>query len=223
MTGREGTIMRRRGTGGRAKAVGRVMAPLGLVVLLGAVGIFLATHRGVTVMGSSMEPTHRVGDRLTVERGVGPDEVRRGDVVLLHVPDRYGDAPVVQRVVGLGGDRVASDGTGITVNGRPVEEPYVKRDLLLPASEPYDVRVPEGRLFLLGDNRGNARDSARFLDDRAGSVAASAVLGRVRDGLPPAVAATAALGAALLLAGAAAWYAGRRRSVSDRPPVPAPR
>ncbi|MFF8837387.1 signal peptidase I [Streptomyces sp. NPDC015130] len=201
--------MRRQVSVGRPRTAGLVMVLGGLLLALGGIASFLVTHRGVKVMGASMEPTYRMGERLFTER-VDAEAIGRGDVVLIRVPDRYREAPVLQRVVGTGGDHVVSDGTRITVNGRPADEPYATNASVGPAAEPYDVRVPEGYLFLLGDNRGNANDSRYFLDDHSGGVATSAVLGRVTEGAPPVVTTTAALGAALTLAGAGLWYRGRR-------------
>ncbi|MEV7888189.1 S26 family signal peptidase [Streptomyces sp. NPDC002817] len=100
-----------------------------------------------------------------------------------------GERVVFERVVGVGGDRVArctgeAEGTRVTLNGEPLQEPYLKGGdvgvLPMPA---YDVRVPEGPLFLLGHHRANARDARAFLDDRGATLpaSASAVRGRVID------------------------------------------
>ncbi|MCQ4214266.1 signal peptidase I [Streptomyces longispororuber] len=191
-----------RGSARRLALTAWVLGPLGVVGLVGTAVWLGMTYRSVSVSSDSMAPTYTMGDRLLVER-VDGDEVRRGDVVLYTMPARYRDLPVLQRVVGLGGDRVAHGGgpTGPTrVNGRALAEPYLE-DGQANGGPPYDVRVPRGRLFLMGDHRGNSNDSRYFQSDHAGSVPAGAVEGRVVDGLTRpvlgAVAGVAWLGVAL--------------------------
>ncbi|MEV5610946.1 signal peptidase I [Streptomyces sp. NPDC052225] len=141
------------------------------------------TYGSVVVSSSGMSPTYTTGDRVLIERA-GGDEVRRGDVVLHAVPGRYRGQPVLQRVVGLGGERVAHGGglSGPTlVNGKALAEPYVK-DGEANGGPAYDVRLPRGRLFLTGDHRVDSYDNRCFASDHAGSVPFDAVRGRVADG-----------------------------------------
>ncbi|MFI6416494.1 signal peptidase I [Streptomyces sp. NPDC050842] len=215
--------MRRRGAGSGLRVAARVLIPLGLVLALGGFGYFFGNFQGVTVMSQAMEPTYHQGDRLVAER-IDAGEVRRGDLVLVHVPERYRGGPVLQRVIGVGGDHVVCDGDRITVNGQPVDEPYVMRGEVNAGTEPYDVRVPDGRLFLLGDHRGNSHDSRFFLGERSGSVAASGVLARVRTGFPVPMVWLAAgvLGITLTLVGTGlgiGGYAAGRRARRPLAPV----
>ncbi|MFJ5706427.1 signal peptidase I [Streptomyces sp. NPDC093105] len=208
--------MREQRAGGRLRIAAWVMIPLGLASVLGGILYFFTAHRGVSVMGDSMDPTHPRGTMVLVT-DVDADDIRRGDVLLLRIPGRYGGAPVIQRVIGKGGDRVASDGTQVTVNGKALDEPYLKQDRLPPTPYPFEAQVPEGRLFLMGDNRGNANDSRFFLDEQDGTVPTAAALGRVSEGFPSAVLTAGALGAALILGGIGTGYAAWRRARSAQP------
>jgi len=85
---------------------------------------------------------------------------------------------LVKRVIGLPGDRVACcDSAGrIVLNGVPLEESYVNG----PTDQVrFDITVPEGGMFVMGDNRGNSRDSRYHLEVANGSVPLSDAVGRV--------------------------------------------
>ncbi|MEU7057002.1 signal peptidase I [Streptomyces sp. NPDC046197] len=185
----------------------------------------------VACRGTSMSPTYEPGDRVVYER-VDGSEVRRGEVALFSAPERYGfDAYLMHRVTGVGGDHVVCcTGQGrnarITVNGKPLTEPYVNHGDADGAHKAYDVTVPQGRLFLLGDNRGNARDSRFFADDHDGTVAVSAVRGRVTEDytVPVLLGGAMIVGAVCVLVGLglgiAALAVRRRRTAAPVPPWP---
>ena len=85
---------------------------------------------------------------------------------------------LVKRVIGVGGDRVqCCDAQGrILVNGVPLDEPYI----IGPTDQvPFDVTVPADSIFVMGDNRGNSRDSRFHLEVASGTVPAANVVGRV--------------------------------------------
>lgn len=122
----------------------------------------------VRIAGSSMEDTLRSGDVVLVTRLYV--EVRRGDVVQCRFSDR--DGTYVKRVIGLPGDVIEFTDGALTVNGRPVSEPYV-------SSPTEDMRVTLGadEYFVLGDNRAESYDSRA---DDMGCISGDDLLGRAR-------------------------------------------
>ncbi|MFE7277831.1 signal peptidase I [Streptomyces sp. NPDC057623] len=152
---------------------------LGLVLFLGGFAWGAVIYLPYTVPTSSMAPTIGAGDRVLAQR-VDGGEVRRGDVVVFTDKTWVTNAPVVKRVVAVGGDTVASTGGKLTVNGKQIDEPYLADDGLAELQNFPTVTVPKGRLFLLGDERSGSLDSTAHLTDAAkGTVARSAVSARV--------------------------------------------
>ncbi|MFF7643305.1 signal peptidase I [Streptomyces canus] len=152
---------------------------LGLVLFLGGFAWGAVLYRPYTVPTGSMTPTIDVGARVLAQR-VDGDEVRRGDVVVFTDQTWVTNAPVVKRVVAVGGDTVSccTDGK-LTVNGKALDETYLKGGVVEDKSIPT-VKVPKGRLFLLGDERQGSLDSSAHLTDAAqGTVESSAVNARV--------------------------------------------
>ncbi|WP_199551407.1 signal peptidase I [Streptomyces sp. N35] len=176
---RQGAVKHGHRAGRGLRMAAWVLVPIGLVLIAG-LAYARMQFQGVTVNSDAMNPTYRQGDTLVVEE-VDPHDIRRGDVLLIDVPGRGYGGRTLQRVVGVGGDHVTCrEGGQVVLNGKPVDEPYV--NLGEPCmGPPFEATVPQGRLFLLGDNRGNARDSREFLDEQAGSVAFEAVRGRATD------------------------------------------
>ncbi|MFI9247552.1 signal peptidase I [Streptomyces sp. NPDC053086] len=218
---------------GRGLGVAALVAGLVGVVLTGGAYAYGRDAYGTGSMPSqSMAPTYRKGDRIFWER-VDGSEVRRGDVVLFALPERYkSDGVLMQRVIGVGGDRVACCTTvgteeRVTVNGEPITEPYVYEGDADGVHRPYDVKVPRGRLFLMGDHRSHAMDSRFFAADQGGTVPLDAVQGRVtEDRTGPALLGTALLvGGALVLTGIGlglGFLVVRRRKAPVVPPAPWP-
>jgi signal peptidase I len=111
-----------------------------------------------------MEPTIMQGQRITVT-GLYPGKYRphRGDIVVLHPTAEYKTLQqtdlMIRRVIGIPGDTVSCDGAGapLIVNGAALSEPYLyKGDSA--SVVPFNVKVPAGCLWLLGDHRAIALD-----------------------------------------------------------------
>ncbi|MEU3336327.1 signal peptidase I [Streptomyces sp. NPDC002144] len=156
-----------------------IAVALGIVLFLGGFGWAALVYRPYTVPTTSMTPTIDAGDRVLAQR-VDGGEVHRGDVVVFTDKTWVTNAPVVKRVVAVGGDTVACcTGGKLTVNGKQIDEGYLKGGAVEDKTIPT-VKVPKGRLFLLGDERQGSLDSSAHLTDAAqGTVAESAVTARV--------------------------------------------
>jgi signal peptidase I len=186
----------------------RTVALLGVVCVVVVLLFSHFVLQPFLIPSGSMEPTLQVGDRLLVDKIAYRfgGEPRRGDVVVFNgagsfvqdVPksnpvvgmvhgvaaavglDEPADTDFVKRVIGVGGDHVvccAKDGR-IEVNGHPVTEPY-----LYPGNPPSEVRfdivVPPGDLWVMGDHRSDSSDSRDHLGDPGGGmVPVDRVLGR---------------------------------------------
>lgn len=135
------------------------------------------------IPSSSMESSLRIGDRVLVNKLAYRfgSEPRRGDVVVFDGTGYFGNADYIKRVVGVGGDRVVCcDQEGrLEVNGRWVDESSFLYPGDSPSNVPFDVVVPEGRLFVLGDHRSDSSDSRDHLGSPGGGmVPLDAVIGR---------------------------------------------
>lgn len=137
--------------------------------LAAVVLIFVFLVRVITVSGYSMEHTLSWGDRVAVQSMLYTP--RRGDVVVIDGYIHYGD-PLVKRIIAVGGDTLDIDfSTGtVTLNGERLDEPYIAAPTTLSYDISFPVVVPEGYVFVMGDNRPNSIDSRSsavgFIDER---------------------------------------------------------
>ena len=118
------------------------------------------------VGSESMVPTLEVWDRVLINKlAYDLEEPRRGDIVLFESPDGGRD-PLVKRVVGLPGETLMLRNGGLFVDGERVEEPYLDRRPCVRGTPKTcsfgPVEVPEGHVFVMGDNRTNSFDSRFF-------------------------------------------------------------
>lgn len=138
---------------------------------------FTPIHRGDIIVfrdpgGWLGAPVDSLGTGIT-------GTLRKGLVAVGLLPDPA-DQDLIKRVIGVGGDNVTCcDSKGrVSVNGQPLDEPYI-----FPGNKPslieFNVTVPQGSVWVMGDHRGNSEDSRYHQDDpRKGMVPLSTVLGR---------------------------------------------
>jgi signal peptidase I len=140
-------------------------------LLVGSIA-FQFLVRSAAVYDSSMEPTLPAGTTVTVPV---KRDVARGTIIAFRGAERF-RLPVVQRVIAVGGDTVELDGNVVRVNGKPLDEPYVKlrADEETP-SLPYTTTVLAGHYFVLADNR-SSEDHRKYGQIRREDVIGPAVL-----------------------------------------------
>jgi len=175
------------------KGSGRVFLEW-IVLIVVALGIaFLIKSflfQAFYIPSESMTPTLQVGDRVLVNKlSYDLHEVNRGDIIVFEAPAAArseGIDDLVKRAIGLPGDTVTGDDAGgVVVNGRRLSEPYLPKGTQSrftdvppgcdppPGGAPGCV-VPEGRLFMMGDNREASKDSRVF-----GPINENTIVGRV--------------------------------------------
>ncbi|GAA4807158.1 signal peptidase I [Streptomyces ziwulingensis] len=152
---------------------GRITLTL-LVLLLFLLLLSTFVLQPFHIPSGSMERALRIGDRVLVNKlayrfGAEP---QRGDIVVFDGTGTFGHGDYIKRVVGVGGDHVVccdKEG-GIVVNDRPVDESAFLYPGDSPSTVRFDVVVPDGRLFVLGDHRGDSSDSRDHLGSPGGGM-----------------------------------------------------
>ena len=134
-----------------------------------------------TVYGESMSPTFEEKDKILISK---ISDIQRFDMVVFDAPDA--DEKYIKRVIGLPGDTVEMKDDVLYINGKATDEPYldeIKKDLIFDkltgdfslTEITGESRVPEGSIFVMGDNRLYSKDSRFF-----GFVSEKAIMGEVK-------------------------------------------
>ena len=112
--------------------------------------------------GESMSPTFHTGNRVILNGAYRFGSPERGDIVVFQ-PPYQAEEPYIKRVIGLPGDQISIHGGTVFLNGVVLAEGYISDD---PTGCFHilwcDLIVPEGQVYVLGDNRGNSSDSRVF-------------------------------------------------------------
>lgn len=155
-----------------------------IIAILLAIVIRYFLFAPIVVDGSSMMPTLSDQDRMIVNKfAYTIGEPERFDIIVFHAPE---NKDYIKRVIGLPGDEIEYKNDTLYVNGEPYDEPYLEefKKLVLdgPLTEPFTLEeipsigqktVPEGHLFVMGDNRRSSKDSRHI-----GTVELDKVLGK---------------------------------------------
>ena len=144
--------------------------------VLAVVLLFTFVIRLIGVDGHSMVPTLQDGDRLLVLNSILYDDYQYGDIVVLR-KESFLAEPIVKRVIATGGQTVDIDfETGsVYVDGELLKEDYINELTFLEEGTEFPLTVPEGSIFVMGDNRNNSNDSR---DYRLGTVDTRYVIGK---------------------------------------------
>ncbi len=157
-----------------------VMDILETVVFIGS--LFIVTYLFIVapnqVKGASMEPSFYTGEYILTSKITykfrGP---HRGDVIVFKSP-KNPDIDYIKRIIGLPGDQIMVKNSDVYINNQPLTEDYIAAKTNLweggALREGVPLTVPEGDIFVMGDNRPRSSDSREF-----GPVPLDTIIGQV--------------------------------------------
>ena len=156
----------------RKRFVRTLLNTVAVLIVVAAAAVLISTiwMPVIQISGDSMNPSLRDGDILVT---LNTDSVSRGDLCCVSWQNKM----LVKRVIGLPGDTVVIDGDGsVSVNGQPLDEPYVSEKSLGQCDVTFPYEVPDNMFFILGDNRLLSVDSR---NSDIGSIGRDQIIGKV--------------------------------------------
>ncbi len=147
-----------------------------IIIICAAILFYLFGYRQMVffmVPSKSMEPSLQVPDHLIT---LNQKAYHRGNIVVVMDPVE-GGGYVVKRIVAVGGDTVVVWNGALVINGKRVEEPYIKEPMQYRILPP--IRVPKGEVFLLGDNRNESDDCHLWPGELHDGVPVGDIIGKV--------------------------------------------
>ncbi len=136
-----------------------------IIIIILIVKFFIITP--IKVNGDSMNPTLKDGDIMILNRiDYKLNGLNRFDIVVLKKDGEY----LIKRVIGLPGEEIKYKNNKLYINGKYIKENYTRK-----VSVDIDEVIPEGKYYVLGDNRLNSLDSEEF-----GPVSGSKILGKTK-------------------------------------------
>ena len=156
----------------KARVTRTIITTLGALTVAAAVAVLLSTYvfTAIQVSGDSMEPTLSDGDVLVL---LNAHEYTGGQLCCVAWQNKL----LIKRVIAVGGDSVDIDREGnVSVKGQKLDEPYVTEKSLGECDIEFPFTVPEGRVFVMGDQRSTSIDSR---SSAVGAVEEDQIMGRV--------------------------------------------
>jgi signal peptidase I len=154
-----------------------------VVILAGALGMALVIKafllQAFYIPSPSMVPTLDVRDRVLVNKlSYHVHDIHRGDIVVFKRPPLEADVKIkdlIKRVVALPGETIEARDGHLLIDGRVLNEPYLSNEArgAMNAVTMAPQKIPAGHYFVMGDNRGNSKDSRFF-----GPIAKNLIVGR---------------------------------------------
>jgi signal peptidase I len=155
-----------------------------VVAVVVAAGVRTFLIQTFYIPSGSMEQTLLLNDKVLVNKAVYRfRDPERGEIVVFEPPIGWGRGPseqeYIKRVIGVAGDHVicCDPQKRITVNGHPLDENYLFPGDA-PSDEEFDITVPDGRLWVMGDHRSDSADSRAHLESDQGTIPVDRVAGR---------------------------------------------
>lgn len=108
------------------------------------------------VVGSSMQPTYHSGNIILVNK-IFYKTPEHGDIVAVKYKAQEQGEQIVKRIIGLPGDTIEMKNNQLYRNGELLKEDYILEEMV--GNEDFSYYIPEGKVFVMGDNRNNSKDS----------------------------------------------------------------